>query len=79
MQLPDAAVVLGETADPSEQLIALEHGLRKTLAQYASNFLARRIQARPATRLLKAFDEQRGRLHSNVVGLTSEVEDLHGA
>ena len=60
MKLPDTAVVLRQTANPTQDHAAFDDRAREPLADYGSGFLARQFDGRPSVGGVELFDEQQG-------------------
>src|SRR4029079_608572 len=77
MKLPDTAVVLRQTANPTQDDAAFHHRARETLADYGSGFLARQFDGRPSVGSVELCDEQQGSLFKNAVRLIGKIKNLH--
>jgi len=77
MKLPDTAVVLRQTANPTQDHAAFDHHSREPLADDRSGLFAGEFEGGPSVRLVELFDEQRGSLFKNAVGLIGKIKNLH--
>lgn len=79
MKLPDAPVVFGETADPSEKRAGVEDSAGKAVTEYPRDFFSAPLDGGPAARLVEAFHQESRGLLPNRLRLTGKVNDLHDA